>query len=455
MLNLETLLLEQTSNDWLIGANSLSLLQQTQAKIDELVKFKTEYGQLPVVWIMEADAIAYLASFLAAVITQVPVFLGNPYWQSSEQRSARDLIQPNLIGINNSFNQVSLQVTKQQQPIIGIATGGSSGKIRFAIHTVASLTASVRGFKSYFQLDRINSCCTLPLHHISGLIQVWRSLITGGKLAIIPYRQLKQQQYPEFDFSDFLISLVPTQLQCLIDQNPNWLAQFQTILLGGAPAWQTLLERARIHRLPIATTYGMTETASGVSFLLPEDFLQGNLSSGRVLPHAQVTIIDANGNPVEAYQIGAVKIKAKSLYHGYYPDRAEQKKFIITDDLGYLDAQGYLQIVGRNSQKIITGGENVYPAKIEAAILASNLVKDVAVLGLPDAKWGQVVTAVYIPLETDRIIELQNQLRSQLAPYKQPKYWLATTQLPKDNKGKTNYTELEKLARSLLNENKL
>ena len=451
MFDLKALLVSQTENNWLINGDSLSLLQQTQARIDELVNFKIEYGELPRVFLLESDAIAYIAGFLAAVITKAPVFLGNPHWQSSEKQLVIELIQPNLIGVAHSFNQVSIQISSKQKPIIGIATGGSSGKIRFAVHTVASLTASVRGFSKYFQTDRINSCCTLPLFHISGLIQVWRSLLTGGKLAIFPYRKLRHQQYPDIDPSNFFISLVPTQLQFLIAQKPDWLAGFQAILLGGAPAWQSLLIQAQTLQLPIATTYGMTETASGVSFLLPKDFLRGNFSSGRALPHAQLEIVNAADKPLQVDQIGTVKITAESLYSGYYPDYRSQKKSLLTDDLGYLDSQGYLQIVGRSSQKIITGGENVYPTEIEAAILATNLVRDVAVLGLPDDKWGQVVTAVYMPLENDRIIELKRQLRSQLAHYKQPKYWLATSKLPKDNKGKTNYTELEKLALSLLN----
>ena len=81
---------------------------------------------------------------------------------------------------------------RRKESIIGIPTGGSSGKIRFAVHTLSSLTVSVSGFAEYFATEKINSCCTLPLYHVSGLMQLWRCFITQGKLAIFPYKSLKQ-----------------------------------------------------------------------------------------------------------------------------------------------------------------------------------------------------------------------------------------------------------------------
>lgn len=441
-----SVLSQQTKNNWL-GDASLSLLQQTQARIDELVSFQARYKYKPTTLLLESEPVAYVAGFLAAVISEVPVFLGNPRWVNSERKAIGKLLQPNLIWGNNACI-ATYSTAGQQSPIIGIATGGSSGKVRFATHTIASLTASVRGFRRYFETEKINSCCTLPLYHISGLIQIWRSLITKGKLLLVSYSQLKAQQYPHIEPQDYFISLVPTQLHFLLHHSDFWLSRFQAILLGGAPSWASLLNEARNKQLPIATTYGMTETASGVSFLLPRDFLAGNSSSGKVLPHAKISIVDAGGKAVSCGEVGIVKIAAESLYRGYYPQVQEQE-FILTDDVGKVDRQGFLCIVGRNSQKIVTGGENVYPAEVEAAILATKLVKDVSVIGMPDDKWGQAVTALCIPIDGVTTDKIATKLRSRLTRYKQPKRWLTVSALPKDSKGKTNYPQLKAMAEEI------
>ncbi|MCZ0903636.1 AMP-binding protein, partial [Microcoleus sp. HI-ES] len=257
---------------------------------------------------------------------------------------------------------------------IMIPTGGSSGKIRFAIHTWETLTASVQGFQQYFQADKINSFCVLPLYHVSGLMQFMRSFTTKGKLAIQPFKELENGQICDIEPEEFFISLVPTQLQRLL-QNPdtaNWLGRFHSVLLGGAPAWPELLETARNYQIKLAPSYGMTETASQIATLKPEDFLAGNNSSGQTLPHAQITIRSANGEILCDNQIGNIAVNAKSLALGYYPENFADRQYFQLDDLGFFDQNNYLNIVGRSSDKIITGGENVFPAEVEAVVRSTN-----------------------------------------------------------------------------------
>lgn len=117
-----------------------------------------------------------------------------------------------------------------------IPTGGSSGKIRFAIHTWETLTAAVRGFQEFFAVEQINSCCVLPLYHVSGLMQFLRSFTTGGKLIVVPFKTLESLTSPfnfaeQFAPANSFLSLVPTQLQRLL-QRPaavDWLTQFRII----------------------------------------------------------------------------------------------------------------------------------------------------------------------------------------------------------------------------------
>jgi O-succinylbenzoic acid--CoA ligase len=119
----------------------------------------------------------------------------------------------------------------------------------------------------------------------------------------------------------------------------------------------------------------------------------------------------------------------------------------MTDDLGYFDEQGYLYIMGRKSQKIITGGVNVYPLEVTTAILATNLVNDVAVIGIPNADWGEAVTAIYVPKTPQLTLEtLKIAIQDQLSPVKHPKYWIAVEDLPRNQQGKLNHQSLQKIA---------
>ncbi|MEA5516880.1 2-succinylbenzoate--CoA ligase, partial [Nodularia sp. UHCC 0506] len=343
--------------------------------------------------------------------------------------------------------------TSFQAPYIMIPTGGSSGKIKFAIHTWETLIASVQGFTEYFQLTQVNSFCVLPLYHVSGLMQFMRSFTTGGKLAIAPFKTLASSPEYQIKPENFFISLVPTQLQRLLEnpQLTQWLSQFQTVLLGGAPAWDELLEKARFHRIRLAPTYGMTETASQIATLKPDDFLNGKINSGQILPHAQVKIRNQQGEVLNTNQTGNITIQAQSLALGYYPQTCENHHYLQLDDLGYLDSQGYLNIIGRSSDKIITGGENIYPAEIEAAIRTTQMVTDVCIIGLPDKHWGQAVTAIYIPKHPHiSTLKLQTELNQKLSKFKIPKHWIAVTTLPRNSQGKINRQHLQKIAKEHL-----
>ena len=447
--------LKQCCNcNWLVGYDSQVFWQLTQDSLQQLLEFKTQLSLPPVIFIAEKDPWKFLSFFWASVITETRVFLCNPDWKQQEWQQVFDLVKPDLIlgndylksAQNNNSIDNHIFFEEREKSLIMIPTGGSSGKIRFTIHNWSTLTASVRGFCNYFSINTVNSFCILPLYHVSGLMQFMRSFLTSGKIAILSYSDLKQGKKPNINTPDFFISLVPTQLQFLLQSQRDWLSNFQTILLGGAPLWQSLLDEARKYKLPLAPTYGMTETASQIVTLKPQDFFQGNNSSGRVLPHARVTILDEKGNLQDKNKVGSIALTAKSLYLGYYGDSRNNQTLekLITDDLGFFDDRGYLHIVGRRSQKIITGGENVYPAEVEAAILATQLVKDVCVIGLPDSVWGQAVTAVYIPArENISAVMIQEQIEDKLSKYKLPKSWITVDRLPRNERGKIDYQRIQ------------
>ncbi len=395
----------------------------------------------------------FFAQFCAAVVTQTPVFLGNPRWQTQEWQQVWEIVQPDLIwGLSEDLQENKIQplacapsgdpdvaiASINGQPIIGIPTGGSSGRVKFAIHTWETLTAAVMGFYDYFDRRPVQSYCVLPLYHVSGLMQGLRSLLTGGQFWLGDYPALKRGEFPAGFESDGFLSLVPTQLQQLLNckDAPPWLRQFRAIFIGGAPASAALCDRAASLRLPLALTYGMTETAAQIATLKPADFLAGNRTSGPLLPHAQVEILPDQ----------RVQIRAASLCWGYYPERWRDR-ILITDDLGRLDPHGHLTLIGRRSRQIITGGENVAPEEIEAAILATGKVADVCVVGVPDPVWGEAIAALYTPPRSPSELHiLQTHLRHTLAPHKLPKQWHGLAHLPRNPQGKLDYAQMRAIA---------
>jgi O-succinylbenzoic acid--CoA ligase len=467
-----SLLLEQLErrlqSDWLVGIDPDKLTHLTQHFSQELTQL-IHQGITPKIFLAERSPEQFLAGFIAACTTQCPVFLCNPHWVQAEWQQVLELVTPDVIwgnrdslalppnfcgpSILKNSNHVPPKLgglggpDSEQRGWIMIPTGGSSGQIRFAIHTWSTLMASVRGCQQYFQTEKINSYCVLPIYHVSGLMQFLRSFVSDGQLIVQPFKQLEAGEVSAIDPTQFFISLVPTQLQRLLERQDSrhWLTQFQTVLLGGAPAWPSLLEAARRDRIRLAPTYGMTETASQIATLHPADFLVGHQNSGQVLPHGKISIYSESGKLLPPGQVGQITIQAKSLTLGYYPEPFEHPQF-QPDDLGYLDEQGYLHIIGRSSHKIITGGENVFPAEVEAAIRATNLVNDVCVIGVPDLHWGQVVTALYIPQPQTVLTNLQASLKAHLSKFKHPKYWISVEHLPRNLQGKVNYEQAQAIA---------
>lgn len=450
----------------------------------------------PLVLIAESDPADFLAGFLAALIEGWSVALGNPMWGTQEWESVGRLISPDLTWGEKIPRSLAVghRTTPAASPKLGlcqsailIPTGGSSGQVKFACHSWRSLMASVEGFLGRFSPngEAISTCCVLPVYHVSGLMQILRAWVSGGQAAVMPFKRLiydlcesswdggrgggQQLGLAGFggsvgahpmDFltgSNWFISLVPTQLERLLQSNQAaWLRQFQAVFLGGAPAWPTLMARAASQQIPLCLSYGMTETAAMVTALMPAVFLQGKRSSGQALPHVRVQILN-NGQPVGAEEIGQVVVCSRAIAQTYYsssspslPCAFSQNTF-YTDDLGYISADGHLHISGRASNKIISGGENIFPAEVEAALRSTGQVKDVCVVGLPHPQWGEAVTAAYVPASSEVSAESLKQALAEPIPeesapalsrYKHPKYWVPLQKLPRNAQGKLNRQQL-------------
>jgi O-succinylbenzoic acid--CoA ligase len=370
----------------------------------------------------DRDPSQFMDIFAQALAAGGEIFLADPSWRAAERTIlARHLSGPGAAELG----------------WLMVPSGGASGGLKFARHDSHTIAAAVQGFCRHFGLERVNSVCVLPLHHVSGFMAWMRSALTGGTFLPWDWKEVESGRYPGDLPSDCCISLVPTQLQRLIrvPEAVDWLRRFRIVFVGGAPAWEGLLDEAAALRLPLSPGYGATESAAMAAALRPEEFLRGMRGCGSPLPHARIDLVDG----------GIVRISGESLYRGYHPQYREDRAW-TTGDIGAFDANGSLVILGRSDDVIVTGGKKVSPAEVEAALLASGEFEDVAVVGLPDAEWGQVVVACHPARARAPRTERLASALSGLAPYKRPKCYRAISPWPRNAQGKVNRAELRILA---------
>ncbi|MFZ5496903.1 MAG: AMP-binding protein [Verrucomicrobiota bacterium] len=386
--------------------------------------------------IAEADPQRFMAAFACAVGGAGEVFLCDPAWRVHEHSQLDELLasKPQVAGFRSQAAQPS------EAGWLCIATGGTGGRLKFARHDTATIAAAVRGFTRHFGLPRVNAAGVLPLHHVSGLMAWMRCVLTGGEYLPLDWKAVEEGARPELPgkTAGWTISLVPTQLERLMRQPAavDWLRRFRIIFLGGAAAWPALLDRAAELRLPLSPGYGMTETAAMIAALRPEEFLAGMRGCGALLPHVRVGF-DAEGT---------ILVDGDSLFRGYYPGWREPGEF-ATQDGGWLDERGHLHVSGRRDAVIVTGGEKVNPAEVEAVLRGSGELAEVVVLGVPDAEWGERVVAVYPAAAKPDLARVAAAAARLLSPAKRPKQWVALPgEWPANVQGKIDRSEVARRA---------
>ncbi len=369
-----------------------------------------------------SDAAEFMRAFAAAVAGGGNVFLSNPAWGAAERAELARLQVEGGCG---------------ERGWLMVPSGGAGGAPKFARHDGWTLSAAVDGFCSHFEMGPVNSVCVLPLHHVSGLMAWMRCALTGGKFIPWRWKDAEAGRFPDDLPGECCISLVPTQLQRLLASTDAvaWLRRFQVISVGGGPAWDGLLEVAARMELPLSPCYGATETAAMVAALKPWQFLNGQRGCGAALPHAT---IDAEG--------GAVKVTGESVHRGYFPEMSAERSW-ISGDLGSIGADGSLVILGRADDVIITGGEKVSPEEVESALRLSGEFEDVAVIGVPDPEWGQVVIACHPAGGREPRPEKVASALSSLEPFKRPKRYVGISPWPRNSQGKISRRRLAELVK--------
>lgn len=294
----------------------------------------------------------------------------------------------------------------------------------------------------------------LPLFHIGGLSILIRSVIYGISVILLEKFDERAVNQAIRREGVTIISVVAVMLQRMLDAleseggGVSYPATLRCVLLGGGPASRPLLERCASQRIPVAQTYGLTESCSQAVTLVPADALRKPGSAGRPLLPVQLQILH-EGRPVQAGEPGTIYLKGPTITPGYADRPAETAEafrdgWFCTGDLGYLDADGYLYVLDRRSDLIISGGENVYPAEVESVLLAHPAVAEAGVCAQDDPRWGQVPIA-FVKLHPGQHVAstiLLEHARQHLASYKVPRSITFVEELPRNSAGKLLRREL-------------
>ena len=336
-------------------------------------------------------------------------------------------------------------------------TGGTTGRAKGAMishdNLMTSALGTCAGGSVAVRFGR--QLLIAPMFHIAGTAYWLIGMVCGATQVV----------RPGFEAGDALATIgtervtdmvvVPTMLQFMVD-HPELPAfdrsHVRHILYGASPMPRIVLERAE-KAFPSAQfihLYGMTEVAPVATLLRPEDSAPPG-SCGRAAPHCEIRVVDQHDNDVAPGEVGEILVRGDNVLQGYWrrpeeSDQALRGGWMHTGDGGYLNSDGYLFVVDRIKDMIISGGENVYSVEIEDLLSTHPKIACCAVIGVPDEKWGERVHAVVVPRGTKPSpSELQDFCRGRLANFKIPRSFSFTAELPLSAAGKVLKRELRTL----------
>ena len=316
-------------------------------------------------------------------------------------------------------------------------TSATTGQFKSVPLRWGQIRAHVQASKEVLgKTEQDNWLMVLPLFHVSGLSILLRSLYNGTAVTILPkYDKAQVLKLIESENINML-SLVPTILTQLEPSITHH--KLRVILLGGEFIPMALIDACEKKSLPIYKTYGMTETFSQSVTFSVLDYPHKRDSVGKPLPGMQVRIDkpDADG-------VGEIHLTGPMVMTGYI-DKEPIDGDLNTDDIGYVDEDGFVYILNRRKDLIISGGENIYPKELEDLVYTLPSVKECAVVPVPDPKWGQV-PALFVAFhdgESMTADEILSFMTKSLAKYKVPKYVKILPALPRNGTGKIVRNEL-------------
>ncbi len=307
------------------------------------------------------------------------------------------------------------------EPAVVLFTSGTTGTPKAARLARDNLEANARAANEVLEVDsRSRFLCVLPLFHVGGLGILFRCQLAGATV-LLHERFDPQAVARELREGATHTSLVSSTLARVLEHGAAFPPAI--VAVGGGPVPGPLLERARKAGLRVVQTWGMTETCSMATCERPRD--ADGATAGPPLPGFEVAV-DA----------GEILVRGPAMMRGYLGQPPLQGSFFRTGDLGELDARGRLIVHARRGDLIVSGGENVYPAEVEATLLAHPSVREAAVLPASDERWGQVGVAYVVTTASDG--ELSDFLEARIAKYKVPARFVHLRALPRNAAGKVD-----------------
>lgn len=290
----------------------------------------------------------------------------------------------NLLGFTGELPPRDVKMNLHQPAAI-VFTSGSSGAPRAAQLSYGSLYYSATGSNRNIRLASHDRwMLTLPLCHVGGLGILFRCLQAGATIVIPKHGESIEAAQAQFRATH--LSLVPTQLYRLVQSEklPASFASVKAILLGGSAINPALLDAARELRLQIFSSYGLTEMASQVTTTRPDSPPDKRATSGKLLRNRDLILADD----------GEILVCGDTLFQGYIEngklrDARDANGWFHTGDLGSLDADGYLTVLGRKDSMFISGGENIHPEEVESALLRLGDIEQAVVVPVDDKEFGQ------------------------------------------------------------------
>ncbi|WP_044748200.1 o-succinylbenzoate--CoA ligase [Bacillus alveayuensis] len=337
-------------------------------------------------------------------------------------------------------------------------TSGTTGKPKGAMLTHGNTQWNAINILNFLTVDENDITYTVaPLFHIGGMSVFTTPTLYKGGTVILSDKFAPKTTLETIEKEKVTtIFLVPAMWLALM-QYPNFedydISSLRLNISGGAPCPLTVIEFFHEKGIPFYEGFGLTETAPFVSVLDDRNSIRKKGSIGKAPIHTEVRIVDPMDRDVPVGEVGELLVRGPNVFVGYWNKPEATKEalkngWFYTGDLAKMDEEGFLYIVDRKKDMIISGGENVYPVEVEQVIFRMPNVKEAAVVGVPDEKWGESVKAYIVlsdPTKKITLEDVQQFCDGKLAKYKIPKHLEILEQLPRNATGKVLKTVLRKL----------
>ena len=341
-------------------------------------------------------------------------------------------------------------------------TSGTTGRPKGAVFSHRAVTSNVAQLLATVRMDPGDRyLIPVPLYHAAAAMALFVTTAAGGTSVLhedfVPQGVVRALSEEGIAFATLVPAMIQACLHRVPDVEQRRHPKLQRVTYGASPIDETTLRHAmRVFDCDFAQGYGLTESASVLTLLLPRDHERALKeksellrSCGRPLLGTEVKVIDAAGRELPPRQVGEIVARGPQIMTEYWGQaeatrRALEGGWLHTDDLGMLDEEGCLYLIDRVNDMIVSGGENVYPSEVETALRQHPAVADVSVIGLPDSRWGESVKAVVVRRDGQTVTpeELVQFCRKTLAGYKTPRSVDFMDALPRNASGKVLKREL-------------